>query len=175
MSRLTVLMLVGSIAYACRSEPKNAQLDGTANRLPATALQTFRGCVQATGQPGMFLLSVSRHQTEGTPPPAGEPNPRPGSSPLPPSTAGRSSPATLPRPGAEPRPEVGAWTLETDVYRLIGDGGLDLRAHLGSSIEVTGTLNATPEGTGGDRPVNGSITVRSASVVADECLPEIRR
>jgi hypothetical protein len=87
---------------------------------------------------------------------------------------GRSSPPVLPRPGAESRPEIGAWTLQTKVYRLIGDGGLDLAAHLGDSIEVSGNLDAKNE-SGGDPPVNGNITVRTAALVADDCLPEIRR
>lgn len=177
MQRCAVLMLIGMTASGCRSpQDEISQFEVDASMAtPQAAEQTFRGCVQATGQPGLFLLSVSRHETEGTPPATGETVPRPGNSPLPPSTAGRSTPPVLPRPGAEPRPEIGAWTLETSVYRLIGDGGLDLAAHLGDSIEVTGRLEAKPGNDSDDRPVEGSITVRRAVVVADECLPQLRR
>jgi hypothetical protein len=170
-------MLIGVTISGCRSpQDEIAQFEVDARvGTPQPAEQTFRGCVQATGQPGLFLLSVSRHETEGTPPATGEPVPRPGNSPLPPSTAGRSTPPVLPRPGAEPRPEIGAWTLETDVYRLVDDGGLDLAAHLGDSIEVTGALEAKPGNDSDHEPLKGSITVHRAVVVADDCLPQIRR
>jgi hypothetical protein len=175
MKRLAVFTLLAITGCACRSgSDETPQLDVSAYRTSQPEAQIFRGCVQATGRPGLFLLSVSRHETEGTPPATGEVVPRPGNSPLPPSTAGRSSPPVLPRPGAESRPEIGAWTLETNAYRLVGDGGLDLAAHLGDSIEVTGALDAKNE-TEGDSPVDGSIAVQTAVVVADDCLPEIRR
>jgi hypothetical protein len=177
MQRCAVLMLIGMAISGCGSpQDEISQIEVDARVAPPQpAEQTVRGCVQATGQPGLFLLSVSRHETEGTPPATGEVVPRPGNSPLPPSTAGRSTPPVLPRPGAEPRPEIGAWTLETTVYRLVGDGGLDLAAHLGDTIDVTGALEVKPGNDGGDRPVEGSITVRRAVVVADDCLPQIRR
>jgi hypothetical protein len=174
MKCLALLMLFVVITGCHNGPEETLKLDVSAKRTFQSEEQTFRGCVQATGRPGLFLLSVSRHETEGTPPATGEVVPRPGNSPLPPSTAGRSSPPVLPRPGAESRPEIGAWTLETKVYRLIGDGGLDLAAHLGDSIEVSGNLDAKNE-SGGDPPVEGSITVRTAALVADDCLPEIRR
>jgi hypothetical protein len=175
MTRLAVFTLIAITGCACRIGPdETPQLDVSAERTSQPEGPTFLGCVQATGRPGLFLLSVSRHETEGTPPATGEVVPRPGNSPLPPSTAGRSSPPVLPRPGAESRPEIGAWSLETKVYRLIGDGGLDLAAHLGDCIEVTGALDAKND-TPGDPPVDGSLAVQTAVVVADDCLAEMRR
>jgi hypothetical protein len=175
MKRHAVILLIAIVGCSCRNgSDETPQLDVSVSQTSQQDEQMFRGCVQATGRPGLFLLSVSKHETEGTPPATGEPLPRPGNSQLPPSTAGRSTPAVRPRPGAEPRPEIGAWTLETNVYRLMGDGGLDLAAHLGDSIEVTGHLDAKSD-TGGDPPVDGSIAVRTAVVVADDCLPQLRR
>ena len=188
MRHVIATALIGIAAIACgrTSEVDNPPpVEGDESHLEKPGEITVRGCVGATGRPDLFLLSVSERDTEYTRDDVpGSVVPRPGDSPLPPGTAGRSSPATRPRPGYTYRGETTAWTLETEVYQLVGTGGLDLTEHLGHTVDVTGTVAEAPEPPGGATAVEartaatprpGSLVVRTAEHVFDNCLPQMRK
>jgi hypothetical protein len=131
---------------------------------------TFVGCVAQTGQPDVFLLSVVEPRNKQEDLPAGTAVSRttPG---LPESTPRDSelNPVSTLGPGSGP-----TTTTKIETYRLVGNGGLDLRAQVGRMLEVIGDVQRTP-GEGPDRatpsPI-GELHVRSARQLADGCPRE---
>ena len=135
---------------------------------PTTGTQKFVGCVGATSQPDRFVFSVSkgRNATYGDPPGTIVPQP----APLPPG----SPPPVTPPAGSVGLPGDGADAItRIATYNLVGDGGLDLAAHVGHTVQIVGDLEEIPEA---ERASPGSDTlmrqlrVTSATHVSDECL-----
>ena len=136
---------------------------------PAPVAQIFRGCVGQTGEPGVFLLTVSQGRDATAGAPAG--------------TVVPQSPTQLPPGVPRPEPRVATEGLpgkgpdpihRTESYRLVGSGGLELEAHVGHTIEVSGELDQPPQA---QRPAGyreelfPELRVKTARHLAPECQP----
>jgi hypothetical protein len=58
-------------------------------------------------------------------------------------------------------------------YNLVGDGGLDLGAHLGHTVEITGDVQEIPEAqraSGEAKNLMRQLHVASARHISDQCL-----
>jgi hypothetical protein len=123
--------------------------------------------VAQTGQPDVFLLSiVGPRNTQGDSP-AGTVIPR--STQGPPESSPREddlNPVATIGPGAGP-----TTTTAIETYRLVGNGGLDLRAQVGHMLEVKGEVQRTSADApgGGAAAPTGDLLVESARQLADEC------
>ena len=136
---------------------------------PTTGTQKFIGCIGPTGLPNRFVLSVSegRNATYGDPPGTIVPQP----AALPPG----APPPITPPAGSIGLPGDGADSVTKIVaYNLIGNGGLNLNAHIGHTVEIVGDVQELPEA---DRVSRGEadklmrqLQVGSARHVADQCL-----
>ena len=136
---------------------------------PAPVAQVYRGCVGQTGEPGVFLLTVSqgRDATTGAPP----------------GTVVPQSPTQLPPGVPKPEPRVATEGLpgkgpdpihKTESYRLVGSGGLDLGQHVGHTIEISGELDQPPPAerpAGYEEELFPELRVKTARHLADECQP----
>ncbi len=135
---------------------------------PTTGPQKFMGCIGPTGQPDRFILSVAegRSATYGDPP--GTPVPQPGA--LPPG----SPPPAAPPAGSVGLPGDGPdATTKIVTYNLIGAGGLDMKAHVGHTVEIVGDIQELPEAqraSGEAKNLVRQLRVTSARHVANECL-----
>lgn len=144
---------------------------------------TFEGCIQATGDPSIFLLAVPatvpdpvRGIAEGRPVPEGAgagPKPRPN-----PRTA---PPTDLPRRGSTlPDGRYATPTMRHLVYRLINAEPATLEQQIGDLVEVRGEIEVEgyPSGDApridadsGVRRVNQLLRVRSIRKLGDVCPP----
>jgi hypothetical protein len=168
------------VAAACgRGDETPPAVDGGT----ASVGTAFVGCVAQTGQPDVFLLSIVQPRDAQANSPAGSavPQGNESSAPVeqgtnrnaPVATGGVGSPAEAAAAGTGTGPGSGpTTTARIETYRLTGTGGLDLRAHVGRTIEVTGSVQELP----GDRRIDGTtqlmgeLHVASARPVADECV-----
>lgn len=150
---------------------------------PQARLVTMTGCVTRTSDPEVFVFAVPgdvlrtvRGIGEGRPvPPGSDAGPAPAT---PPTAVPPEDPV---RPPLEPQGRYATPTVRNVTYRLEGDGGADLRAMVGHTIEVTGMLPTEgypsgdlPEATGtagaDDRdPALTPLHVRSVRFVTDGC------
>lgn len=134
---------------------------------PTTGPQKFVGCIGPTGEADRFILSVAegRSATFGDPPGTIVPQ----ASPLPPG----SPPPATPR-GSVGLPGDGPDAVTKIVtYTLVGSGGLDMGAHLGHTVEVTGDIQEIPEAqraSGEAKNLVRQLHVVSARHVSDHCL-----
>ncbi len=127
--------------------------------------EVFLGCIGQTGEPNVFVISVSRSQ-DPDPLPAGSPVPRkpstPGGVPL---TGG--TPPQPPVAGTGELPVAGGSTFtrieRIETYVLDGSGGLTLSDHVGHAVEVTGVSNRIQD------QRSPHLQVSSARHIADEC------
>jgi hypothetical protein len=144
---------------------------------------TLKGCVQATGDPSIFLLAVPatvpdpvRGIAEGKPVPEGAgagPKPRPNPRTAPPTDLPRAE-STLPE-GRYATP-----TMRHLVYRLMNADATTLEQQIGDLVEVHGEIEIEgyPSGdaprtasTTGERRVNQLLRVRSIKKLGDVCPP----
>jgi hypothetical protein len=129
---------------------------------------TLVGCVSQTGQPDEFVFAVATARKAHAEAPPGTVVPQ--RSPLPPgSPSPRSEPpvGTVGPPGGGETP-----TTKIESYRLEGDGGLNLREHVGHTIEIVGDVKEPPEARRSSGEATGEmrdLRVRSATHIADHC------
>ncbi len=146
----------GTRAPVSTFEPEVARVaPGDAN------MKVFVGCIGQTGEPNVFVMSVSRRE---------EPDPRPAGRSVPPQP---TTPGGVPLTGGTPPqppvagtgelPVAGAPLTRIETYVLDGSGGLTLSNHIGHAVEVTGVLERTP-----DRRFP-RLQVSSARHIADQC------
>jgi hypothetical protein len=125
----------------------------------ASGAKSYVGCVSPTAAPDVFVLAVSQGRDFTAGEPAGTPIPQkselPGgvAAPIPPV------PATSGTPGGGPTP-----TTAIATYTLDGDGGTDLRAHVGHTVEVAGHSTREPEG-----QIPGRLSVTSVRHLSEFC------
>jgi hypothetical protein len=139
---------------------------------PTTGPQTFLGCIGPTNLPDRFILSVAegRNATYGAPPRT--PVPEPG--PPPPASHPRRQPplGSVGLPGDGPDPITKIVT-----YNLVGEGGLDMNAHVGHTVEIVGDVQEIPEverAAGKGSEFVRQLHVTTARHVADHCLGDPR-
>ena len=129
----------------------------------ASASQRYVGCIGPTADPNTFIVSVAEGRDFTTGEPAGTPIPQ--KSELPEGAPPPNPPVTVTSgtPGGGPTP-----TTKILTYRLLGDGGKNLREHVGHTVEILGTLEQ-PD----DRPPStvsaGTLVVTSLRDLADYC------
>ena len=135
---------------------------------PTTGVQVFIGCIGSTALPDRFVLSISkgRNATFGDPPGTIVPQP----APLPPG-----SPPPVPPPiGSVGLPGDGPDAVTKIVtYNLVGSGGLDMSAHVGHTVEISGDVQEIPESQRAQEDADvlmRQLRVVSARHVADHCL-----
>lgn len=136
----------------------------------APGVQKFVGCIGPTGQPDVFVFAVAeaRNAHAGDPPGTVVPQ----KSPLPPgSPSPKSAPpvATVGTPGGGPTP-----TTRIESYRLEGTGGLNLRDHVGHTVEIVGDVVEVPESrraSGQSEEAMRALRVNSARHLAEHCKP----
>lgn len=132
--------------------------------------QKFIGCVGQTGNPDVFVVAVAmaRKAHAGAPPGTVVPQ----KSQLPPGSPPPERPrvATVGPPGDGADP-----TTRIDSYLLVGNGGLDLRKHVGHTINIVGDVQEIPESTRVVAKTEGALRelhVKSARHVADNCTAD---
>ena len=154
---------VGVLCAACGSDTQWVEAPP-----PTTGRQTFLGCVGPTGIPDRFVFVVSegRNATHGDPPGTMVPQP----APLPPG----SPPPAMPPKGSVGLPGDGGDAVTKVVtYNLVGSGGLDLKSHIGHTVEIIGNVEEIPEAhraSGEASKLMRQLHVTSARHVADKCL-----
>ena len=176
---LAVFGSFGVMASCDRANESAVPVQSTA----APAGTTLVGCVAQTGQPGVFLLSVAEPRDTQVNTPPGTALPRddragapvaPGensSGPVP--TSGGPTPGSSPSPAAASSgPGTGPTTTnKIATYRLVGARAGDMAAHVGGTVEVTGSIQERPSQTAQDtQPINGEFKVESARPLAKDCV-----
>ena len=140
------------------------------------------GCVAQTGQPDLFLLSVAVPRDAQTNSPSGTPVPHDdrvgasaaqGATPSGPvATSGGATPGNSASAGASSGPGAGpTTTTKIATYRLVGAGAADMAAHVGGTVEVTGSIQELPSrGQPDAEQINGEFQVESARPVSKDCV-----
>ena len=134
---------------------------------PTTGTQKFVGCIGPTGLADRFVLSVAegRSATYGDPPGTVVPQASPLPSGLPPTATSRGS-VGLPGDGPDAVTKI-------VTYNLVGNGGLDMGAHLGHTVEIRGDIQEIPEAqraSGEAKHLVRQLHVASARHISDQCL-----
>lgn len=152
--------VMGVFALGCaREEVTRPAPAGTA---PA-ASQRYVGCIGPTVNSNSFVVSVAEGRDFTTGEPPGTPIPQ--KSELPEGAPPPNPPVTVTSgtPGGGPTA-----TTKIVTYRLKGDGGQNLREHLGHTVEIVGSLEPDDDHSPAD-PSAGTLLVTSLRHLADHC------
>ena len=170
-----------AVMAACGGRDEAVAPPAQAAAMPGAT--TLVGCVAQTGQPGVFLLSVAESRDAEVNTPPGTALPRPDgagitvsqgvkpSGPVP-NSGGPAPGSSLPVAGASSKPGAGATTTtKIATYRLVGARAGDMAAHVGATMEVTGSIQELPSrGEQDTQQINGEFQVESAKPVAKDCV-----
>ena len=169
-----------AVVAAC-GRPDDSPVPAQSAATPGST--TLVGCVAQTGQPDLFLLSVATPRDAQINSPSGTPLPRDGqagasaaqgASPSGPvATSGGATPSSSPSAGgASSGPGAGpTTTTRIATYRLVGARAAAMAAHVGGTVEVTGSIQELPSrGQPDTQEINGEFQVESARPVAKDCV-----